>query len=341
MKYSEEQHAIRLQRELGHKLKSTVPAATLHMTGAGVHWYCEASAGDSTSTTHCFDLKGTPEFYTKFERANALQATARTNSLAETIAVIVDWMRGVSVHHMHESFAFVDQNQRALQALLDQVVLLVPRLNLLHAEMENVGSDIWYLWFKSGTRSCKVSFWAKNSEPDAKFFWDECPLFQFRVTDVPKFTTVLDRWLVDDTSPSSMRLLFPWLSIDELADYYEAGRAVEGEFIMSWKAMFEFYNESWGKDLARTAKAFMTELVEKGYNKTLRAGQSLSSLIFSRSRRHGLVEGQSSIQFWFRTEAINVNAVINGEEHTFDEPEARLTPRIAELLNRLVSMPVD
>jgi len=341
MNYSEEQYAIRLQRELDYKLKSTVPAAALHMTGGGVHWHCKASAGDSTSTTHCFDLKGTPEYYTTFERTNTRQATARTNSLADTIAAIIDWMRGVSVHHMHESLVFVDQNQRALQALLNQSLLLVPRLNLLHAELENVGSDIWHLWFKSGTRSCKVSFWGKNSEPDARFFWDECHLFQFRVTDVTKFTTVLDRWLVDDTSPSIMRSQFPWLSIDELADYYEAGRPVEGEFIMSWKAMFEFYNEGWSEDLARMAKAFMTELVERGYNKTLRAGQSLSSLILSRSRRHGLVKGQSCIQFWFRTGSIVVNASINGKAHSFDEPEARLTPRIAELLNRLESVRID
>jgi len=43
--------------------------------------------------------------------------------------------------------------------------------------------------------------------------------------------------------PSTMRTEFPWLSIGDLADYYEKGDPVEGEFIKSWDWMQQFYED--------------------------------------------------------------------------------------------------
>jgi hypothetical protein len=44
-----------------------------------------------------------------------------------------------------------------------------------------------------------------------------------------------------------MRKDFPWLQIDELADYYEAGKPIEGEFIQSWNSIESFYRQDWCK----------------------------------------------------------------------------------------------
>jgi hypothetical protein len=60
----------------------------------------------------------------------------------------------------------------------------------------------------------------------------------------------------------------------------------------------------------------------KGFERTLRAGQSLYTLVLSRSRRHGLRENQNSISFSFDfiKSAMEVRTPI-GEKFEFDKIE--------------------
>ena len=73
-----------------------------------------------------------------------------------------------------------------------------------------------------------------------------------------------------------------------------------------------------------------------GFDSTLRAGQSVSSLILSRSRRHGLGEGQSFIQFFFFSDesSMNVNAHLESGEKKLSVP-IELSDELRELLEQL------
>ena len=99
------------------------------------------------------------------------------------------------------------------------------------------------------------------------------------------------------------------------------GNGVEGEFILSWDRIEEFYDEL---ELSRKneIKGLIKLMRKKGFEKTLRAGQSLYTLVLSRSRRHGLRENQASISFSFTfiESAMEVQTQ-KGERITFDKIE--------------------
>ncbi len=143
-------------------------------------------------------------------------------------------------------------------------------------------------------------------------------------------------------NPSEMRSRFPWLMIGDLADYYEAGMPIEGEFIKSWDRMEKFYDDI-RCPFADDIKVLMQAMRSRGYDKTLRAGQSLWSLILSRSRRHGMRREQPCIQFWFRNDGMDVINYIEDCRNSTKIPYTRIefTPEIEGLLSQLQSGAID
>ena len=81
--------------------------------------------------------------------------------------------------------------------------------------------------------------------------------------------------------------------------FYEQGRGIEGEFIGSWCSVERFYQSVQADPFALPVLNLISQLRAAGYERTLRAGTSLFSLVLSRSRRHGLRRGQAFIAFFF------------------------------------------
>jgi ADP-heptose:LPS heptosyltransferase len=98
--------------------------------------------------------------------------------------------------------------------------------------------------------------------------------------------------------PSALKKEFPELDFGKLAQYYEKGNGIEGEFILSWDDIENFYQELEHENKREILK-LIKQMREYGFDKTLRAGQSLYTMILSRSRRHGLRDNQDSISFSF------------------------------------------
>jgi hypothetical protein len=151
------------------------------------------------------------------------------------VAAIADWLDGRELSELYARYSFIDHEKRMLTRIREDVLAAAPALkHSARCELEHQVADIYYLRFTTGARSCQISFYGKNELPDAKFSWDECQLFEFQPDDSDPLAAVLRRWLCDDATPSAMRAEFPWLDIGELADYYEIGKPVEGEFVQSW-----------------------------------------------------------------------------------------------------------
>ncbi len=233
MRHPEEGTAKELHRELTRRLGDTHTA--ISMTGKGVHWKCLAVRANSECSIACFRLLAPeyyPEYYTTFVRDGDTLATARTTSKDETIDSVCDWLNEKDLSYLHSRYRFVDRTKRALTRIRDAVVAEVPDLqDTENSTLRHQGGDIYSLRFRVDDRSCEVSFYGKNEHPDAKFSWDDCQLFEFRADDVSRLAAVLSRWLCHESMPSTMRTDFPWLQIGELADYYENGKPIEGEFI--------------------------------------------------------------------------------------------------------------
>lgn len=336
MKYEEEGYARALDRALARALER-LPGTRLKVTGDGVHWNCTVARGDRACSVSCFDTGG-PEYLASFGRADRTEAWGRTASEPDTVDAVARWLAGDGVPDLHARFEFVDREKRALSGLAAAVVQSHPRLRGTD-EVRHQMCDLHELWFRAGDRTCRVSYYGKNPAPDAFFHWDGCELFRFRVDEPTALAGVLDKWLSDRAAPSAMAAAFPWLRLGPVARYYEEGRPVEGEFLASWDFVERFYREM-GWPLAGPVLGLIADIRRAGYGRVLRAGQSLWSLVVSRSRRHGLRPEQPYVAFDFRQDGMDVHARIGvTEKHSF--PALAFTPQVDALLRRLAAEDID
>jgi hypothetical protein len=244
------------------------------------------------------------------------------------------------VPSIYNRFKFVDEHDRELARLKDVILEIVPGLES-KASLEVKTLRFPCLWFRSGSRSVRLDFYGRNVLPDVEFHWDHSVLFSFQTDNESGLSAVLKRWLCDGAMPSAMRQEFPWIKIDELADFYEAGNPVEGEFFCSWNRIGDFYTNLVFPCKAR-AVLFIAQLRTAGYDRKIRAGQSLWMLVLSRSRRHGLRPDQACVRFEFSPhEDAMIVEVKHGDERSRLPSPIALSETVREALDRLLACPVD
>jgi hypothetical protein len=342
MKHPEESLAKELYEGFSQRLGPG--QASIAIDGLGVHWHCIVAQKDRACRINCFARPpdNTAQYYSTYKLGEERVATARIASLDDTIAAAVDWLDGRALLLLYEKHTFVDFEKRRLQAVQEEVFHAAPDLRRsLEVELSQRMADIYYLHFRARNRSSELSFYGEKAWPDARFYWDGCLLFEFEAQDCTSLAQVLQDWLYHCAPPSQMRNHFPWLMIGELADYYEAGNPVEGEFLRSWRQMERFYDDSRFPTLATNVKALLAAMRAKGYDKTFRAGQSMWTLILSRSRRHGLKREQSRIQFNFLKEGMDVYCLLESEDpQKITCPRVEYTPEIEGMLERLRKIPI-
>jgi len=338
MKFPEESYARDLHHDLTKVIGSVVPGTTVGLAGAGVHWHCTIAHGARQCLVHCFDSKG-PEYLTAFEHETEQRAMGRTSSRADTIAAVSNWIAGHEVAQLHERFVFVDQQKRSLESIAARAIRDFPELTRTEHELQNKACDLYELWIRHGDRSCRIYYYGKNAHPEAIFNWDEARLFAFQATDLGQLALILKLWICDHAAPSKLQKVFPWIEMGKAARYHEEGRGIEGEFIESWDRIETFYAEM-NFPPAEAIQTLVAALRKKGYDRSLRAGQSMYTLMLSRSRRHGLKQGQPHVAFHFRQTGMEIKIQAEGETSIW-LPVIELTEDVAALLKRLEATPID
>ncbi len=109
---------------------------------------------------------------------------------------------------------------------------------------------------------------------------------------------------------------------------------LEEEFVQSWNHMEWFFGsgEIWPKMV--DVVEFIATLRRTGYDRKLRAGQSLELFVVSRSQKHGLRPEQPSIAFHIYKGRMTVYSRGLYSE-TFVENAPTLSDRVRDLLDRL------
>lgn len=346
MQHSEEKYARDLHDKLQRRFAPVSSQTEITLKGSGVHWKCLAKRGPRSSLVHCFDLLGFqgggPEFLTIFEQEEKEIAAGRTSSPTEAVEAIWHWLDIMPLDGLYANFRFVDWQKRELARIRDLVMKDFPGVgNVAPGELAYRGSAIHDLWFRSETRSAHIYFYGKDEFPQAVFHWDQCELFRFKAADSSLLGAVLKRWLCDNAPPSTMRKDFPSLKIGKLADYYENGNPVEGEFIQSWDRIEQFYGSE-HFSFESLVLPFLAELRRAGYDRQLRAGQSMWTFILSRSRRHGMRGDQPYVrfEFQFREGTMDVLSKAQTEERISGIAIA-LSSQVEEALARLANQPIN
>jgi hypothetical protein len=258
------------------------------------------------------------------------------------ISVAVFWLCGRPLQELYEEFEFVDRILRDLIGIQREVLREVPELAQAAAPKleQEIGSP--HLWFRSEKRSCEVLYYGKNDHPDFFFHWDSTEMFRLRTRDASVFAPLLRRWFVDSAVPSALKKDYPQIELHRVASYYEEGRPVEGEFICSWDWIERFYRVELAKNWKHSSRmvALLEEMRAAGFDKSLRAGQSLYTLMLSRSRRHGLRSEQPWVAIDIGQEGMKVTANLPKQEEVVSKGVV-LTPALQRLLSQLESQPIS
>jgi hypothetical protein len=267
-------------------------------------------------------------------------AAGRTPNQVQAVEAVWDWLDDLPLAALYEHFDFVDWQKRLLLRIRDAVVSNFPSLDAAaRIELTNrPGSALSHLWFLSEGRSAHLYFHGEDPFPIARFHWDQCELFAFSAADYQTVASVLNRWICDNATPSSMREEFPWLKMGWLADYYENGNPIEGEFIQSWDKMEQFYSRM-TFPFRSSILLFISELRRAGFDRKLRAGQSVWTFIVSRSRRHRLRPGQPRVSFQFSKDGMNV-VPKNYEGKCIYTASISMSGEVDDVLTQLVKQPI-
>ena len=260
--------------------------------------------------------------------------------MTDTVGAIVRWMEGAPLDELFRDFEFVEQDRRRLESRLQDAIARHPSLETaVKWNVRRVGCDLHELVILAGDRDVQVKFDGRNEDPDMYLRWDGCEVARARA--VPsQFGLMLAGWLVDRVPPTEFRGR-PNVVIHPVAAYYEQGRGVEGELVVSWDQLEVFYESSQFPQSA-FALRYIASLRRIGFDASLRAGQSLSRTILSRSWRHGLNENQAFVMLDFKTDRVIVTGYLANENPrplVCHDPEA--SPGVISLLRKLESCPLD
>lgn len=313
------------------------------VSGTGVHWQCTVSRNDVLSEINCFDERAYgPQYLTFFKSKDETQAVLRTNSIEETISSVSTWLHYADVKILYNKHPSVDEAKRSLVNLHQTIIRLDPTLAQETKHQLSGYDDFYDLNFLYKDRTCMIAAADHFQNHLVSFEEDQVQICSFREKDPNTIAQALRFWLIECFSPTTFGRKFDSLTFSEVAIYYEIGRPIIGEFIQSWNSAERFFLNNRNLESAQ-AYVLLTKIRTAGYDKTIRAGQSLMTLILSRSRRHGLQKGQPRIHLDFYNNEINVHCSFPGEdiqEFKFPYYSSKEPPsELISLLDRLVAFP--
>jgi len=121
---------------------------------------------------------------------------------------------------------------------------------------------------------------------------------------------------------------------------------LEKEFVKSWNRMEWFFGSGEACPKRPDAVDFIRTLRRMGYDRKLRAGQSIDIFIVSRSRKHGLEPEQARIEFYIYEGKMHVQGKIDVDSRGLPQTEAFIentqpvSDHVRDLLDRLSNGPI-
>jgi hypothetical protein len=332
--------------DLALQLESRLRKAVAHLDGStvashvmGVHSNCVAERGTTRCQVNCFS--GSGYLLTFTESKLEIASWGRSSQVDEVVAAAAFWLERPKIATLRERFLFVDRRERDLSALRDKVLDLVAELGPEAFQLKRIYSDIVELKITKDEKSCWIGAISSDLTLDARFCWDETEQFSVAACEVADFARFVRRWLIDGVPATALAREERNLNLAEVAEYYESGRPIEGEFILSWIDIRDFYLEDW-ETISPTALALLDHLSGLGYDRQLRAGQSMATLVLSRSRRHGLRPEQKYVRIEFDRNGIEIT-LRNGDGQAPDRvvKAVEVTPEVIDILNELAASSLD
>lgn len=334
-----EKQANELYKRLFEVFADSISETNISINKPGLHWNCAINRNDRKCIVYCFGQKG---YYVSFRIDDKSQARGRTCLEAELIFSIVKWIMGASPNDIRVEFNFIDPGKRALEIFWDLALQAFPELeHCTDIILKPKLSEAYCLSFTSSQRNCEVYFESQTLDLIFEFYWRDLYIFKFSSKDNVRSAPILKRWFCDNVVPSVLVNEFSWLNSDRLSKLYDFDQVIADSFSKSWDEFEKTYN--WCLDIGIFGKEnyyeeiikMISQMRQKGFDRTLRAGQSMFRLMLSRSLYHGLREDQAFLIFDFSNGSISIFSSRDANSNPgiiLNNPKIELTPQIEKLL---------
>ncbi len=305
-------------------------------------------------------------FRVEFCFNNQIQATDHTFLGNTTTNAIIDWLSESTLQELYRKYEFVDRHKRALETILQTVPELARYANIASNEkvymlIEDTSGA--FNQFSSINRIVDIQTLGNDPPVNIDFYWDGCRIFCIATEDNYLLAHAIKAWICENAPPSKLIANFPFFTTNTIAEYYELGKGIEGEFINSWDQMETYFSDPQSiLNYSEKAARFIRMLRAKGYDHYFRAGQVVTSFRLSRSRRHGLRNDQPYIALDFQSDYIAIGAHfphkiqfhfkqllrknlfnLNGlfRKRQFSLKNYEYTSELENLLQELMTYPID
>ncbi|MCC9606899.1 hypothetical protein LOC68_15555 [Blastopirellula sp. JC732] len=285
----------------------------------------------------------TVEFQVSFLDADQIVIVGESESEADVAEGLAAWILGASRETLAQRAPFAgaaELGSERLYQLAKSQLELATHITRRKAKFENEHT----VRFEKQERGCEVLFW--NSIAEMTFLWGETPLFTDRLSsqEIERILELVRGWVDDAKAPSEMRAHWPHLKMGKAADFFEAGKVVEGEFFVSWDNIVP---EGWMWENTEVGRLqpLIERLRELGFDHRLLARRSGPALKLLRSRR-GWRSGEPFVKielFGWPASRLLVRFDVHEDPprcgfRTYDEWS--VNPELLEILEKLASLPL-
>ena len=302
----QERQARELYKRLLERFANSSSATNISINEPGLHWNCLLNYDDRQCLIYCFGEKG---YAISFRINDVSKARGRTRLEDELISSVVSWLQGNNLNELHDEFEFIDPGKRALEKFWEQAIEVYPELErCTNIILEPKSSESFCLWFITSERYCQMYFSTQSQFPTCEFFWEDYHIFEFIVEDRLEAALILKRWFSDNVIPSDLAQEFARLDKGKLSKYYDIGKVIEEQFILSWDEIEQFYKKFMIVNIPHRDDILkmITQIRQKGFNRTLRAWTSHTDLWLFRSRHPDRMISQSVLVFRFLPDGLEV-----------------------------------
>lgn len=218
-----------------------------------------------------------------------------------------------------------------------------PLLKQTTHQVKERDSDTYSLIFRNEERSCELQA-EGNDVLSCNFFWDDTTIFKTMEPVSDTLAGLITAWVKGKVMPSVLQQRYPDLSFGIIAEYYEKGKGIEGEFLDSWDRIRLFashhpYYEKETLPFVGKMETIIHVMRNKGFDHLLRASYSRPTVMLSRSRRHGLRDEQAYLRITLDNDLQTMTVCNAKESHTFEKIEYNDT--MDRLLQELAVRPID
>lgn len=354
MTYLEEILARDLYKDLWQKFSNQSQCIECYVQGGGVHWQCVVKRYMRDCVIDCFNEFESAEYYICFRQNLQKVAERRTRLKSEVINSVQNWIAVGDLSQLHD-FLPIDGEKRKLIAIGNDLTAISKRL-VPYLELDKYLADSYSLWFENiiADRNVCISVDYDNSRENlyAVFRGESrksSVLFSCKNESFSCLAKVIEKWVVDLVMPSAIKADFSWIKMEDLADYYEHGNLLEGEFVKSWDHIVSFYDNIRfykGDQFVELMIDFIESMKNEGYNHYVHAEQAHHLLILRRGNRDlsfvpecdGYEANDQQKIFQSLKVSYRVNGILVGD---FEEDKITLTNRIRILLNKLSEITIS